>query len=211
MPVGIDMWVKRNIRTDESDLNHDEREWSSMFNTESITWGESNGYWSENLNSNWKFSPENNVSGAPSMSIRILWWKTSNEMQWQGKQIFIYFRISDPSSATRLRREMKANQIDDQDHLHAGRRMFSERFELFCQTLSNQIELKRKNSKNASHRVIDTHSHWEAGGTSRISKANHLSRKIIWKNRETFTGLFVFYSFESVQVPANKIDYLNRI
>ena len=37
-----------------------------------FTWGESNGYWSENLNNSWNFSPSYNVPDAPSMSIRIL-------------------------------------------------------------------------------------------------------------------------------------------
>lgn len=37
-----------------------------------ITCGESNGYWSENLNKSWNFSPSYNVPGAPSISIRIL-------------------------------------------------------------------------------------------------------------------------------------------
>ena len=37
-----------------------------------LTCGESNGYWSLNLNCNWNFSPSYNVPGAPSMSMRIL-------------------------------------------------------------------------------------------------------------------------------------------
>lgn len=45
----------------------------------SFTCGESNGYWSVNLNCNWNFSPSYNVPGAPSMSIRILFdWKNVN-------------------------------------------------------------------------------------------------------------------------------------
>jgi hypothetical protein len=59
-----------NVRTDKSNLKNQfpskQKEWFYF------TCGESKGYWSENLNSNWNFSPSYNVPGAPSMSIRIL-------------------------------------------------------------------------------------------------------------------------------------------
>ena len=71
------------------------RKGSSRFEIDSFTWGESNGYWSENLKSNWKFSPVYKVSGAPSMSMRILW--SNHRMKWSEKVIMLSFTFAYPN------------------------------------------------------------------------------------------------------------------